>query len=223
MREGTGRRLAHHGLVAAALLVVATLAAAGLDIYGTAFLRSPKLEAPLEKDQLAASADTSDTLSFLDRPRPVPEIRFVDGSGRTMALADFHGRVILLNVWATWCVPCRKEMPALDRLQAALGGPDFQVVPLSIDRQGAAVVAPFYRELGLKALPIYIDQTGRATQALHTVGVPTSVLIDRDGREIARKMGAAGWDSPEMIKTIRQRLEGPARAGARRVGGSSAP
>jgi thiol-disulfide isomerase/thioredoxin len=210
----TQRRLIQHSAMAAALLLLAGVAALALNFYGSAFLRSPArqpIPAGADADQSAASPDGGKTLSFLAQPRPMPAIRFVDGDGHAMTLADFHGRVVLLNVWATWCVPCRKEMPALDRLQAALGAPDFQVVPLSIDRQGAAVVKPFYRDLGLKALGIYIDQTGDATQALKTVGVPTSVLIDRSGREIARKMGAAEWDSPEMVQLIQQHLGPPAQ------------
>lgn len=211
-------RLVHHAIIAAALLILAGIAAAELNLYGAAFLGSPEHHAipvQLIGGRPAASAGPSDTLSFLAQPRPVPEIHFVDGNGRAMTLADFRGRVILLNVWATWCVPCRKEMPALDRLQATLGSPDFQVVPLSIDRQGVAVVTPFYRKLGIEALGIYIDRTGDATQALKTIGVPTSVLIDRDGREIARKMGAAAWDSPKMIDLIRRHIE-PRHAAMRR-------
>lgn len=205
----TQRRFIQRSAIGAALLLLAGVAAVALNFYGAAFLRSPApqaIPADADADRSIVSPDEGQTLSFHEQPRPVPTIRFVDGNGHAMTLADFHGRAVLLNVWATWCVPCREEMPALDRLQKTLGGPDFQVIPLSIDRQGAAVVKPFYDGLGLKALGIYIDQSGDATQALKAVGVPTSLLIDRSGREITRKMGAAEWDSPEMIETIRQHL-----------------
>ena len=97
-------------------------------------------------------------------------------------------------------------MPTLNRLQAKLGGPDFQVIALSIDRQGLAVVKPFYREVGLSNLGIYIDQSAKAAQLLHAVGVPMTVLIDREGREVARKMGPAEWDSPDIVAIIRRYL-----------------
>ena len=217
------RRFLYHATLAATVLILAGAATVALNTYGTAFLRSPPRQDLTEADQSAPAPGATKTLSFLDQPSPLSAIHFIDGDGRAMTLADFRGRVILLNVWATWCVPCRKEMPALDRLQAALGGPDFQVIALSIDRQGAAVVKPFYRELGLKALGIYIDESATATQALHTIGIPTSVLIDREGREIARQMGAAEWDSPTMIDLIRSHIAPPHRAGTRNRIGAGDP
>ena len=100
-------------------------------------------------------------LAVLDRPRAVPEIHFSDEQGNDLILADFRGRVVLLNIWATWCVPCRKEMPALDRLQAKLGGKDFIVIPLSIDRQGVSPVRRFYQELGLENVGILCRSVGQ--------------------------------------------------------------
>src|SRR5216683_4193135 len=121
-----------------------------------------------------------------DERRSVPDLRFVDGDGRATSLGDFRGRVVLLNLWATWCVPCRREMPALDRLQAKLGGADFVVLPLSIDRGGLPPVKRFYEELGLQALGIFVDQSGAAMRELATPGIPTTLLVDRQGREIGR-------------------------------------
>lgn len=143
----------------------------------------------------------------LDKRRRVPDIGFADGEGRQLNLADFRGRLVLLNLWATWCAPCRREMPALDRLQAALGGPDFEVVALSIDRQGVSVVRDFFEKLKLEALAIYIDRSAKAEQTLSVVGIPTTLLIDRSGAEIGRAVGAAEWDDPEAIKVIRGFLE----------------
>ena len=205
-------------LVLGALLLLAGLAAVEIERTGTAFLRGyaevPKPAATAPADE--ASGEFNASFSFLGQPTPLPELRFVDGNGRAMSLADFRGRVVLLNVWATWCVPCRKEMPTLDRLQSQLGGSGFEVIALSIDRQGFAAVKPFYAELGLGSLRIYLDQSGKATHALKTVGVPTTLLIDRDGREIGRKLGPAAWDAPEMIAVIRRYME-PA-PGAQRIG-----
>jgi thiol-disulfide isomerase/thioredoxin len=117
---------------------------------------------PAEVATPATSVAATDPLeiSFFDQPRPLPEIVFTDADERARSLTDFRGRVVLLNLWATWCVPCRKEMPALDRLQATVGPSELLVLPLSMDRQGAAVVKPFYAGLGLKALGIYIDEVG---------------------------------------------------------------
>jgi hypothetical protein len=98
-------------------------------------------------------------------------------------------------------------MPALDRLQARLGGPDFQVLALSIDRKGIEAVKPFYLELGLGSLGIYLDRSGSAAHALNTEGVPTTLLIDREGREVGRKLGPAQWDEPDAIALIRGAIE----------------
>jgi thiol-disulfide isomerase/thioredoxin len=138
----------------------------------------------------------------LHEPRALPDIVFEDGQGRKRTLGDFRGRVVLLNVWATWCVPCREEMPTLDRLQQKLGGPDFEVLALSIDADGAAAVERFYGEIGIRALATYVDSTMRATGSLAVIGVPTTLLIDRGGREIGRRAGPVHWDSPEAVRLI---------------------
>jgi thiol-disulfide isomerase/thioredoxin len=148
-------------------------------------------------------------LSVFDQPRDLPEIRFADEEGHELTLADFRGRVALLNIWATWCVPCRKEMPTLDRLQARLGGKDFLVIALSIDREGVAPVKRFYQELKLEKLAIYVDPSGKRSRALAIPGVPTTLLIDRQAREIARKMGPAEWDGAEMVSLVERTIHAP--------------
>jgi len=138
-------------------------------------------------------------------PRQLGELRFQDGTGQARSLADFRGRVVLLNLWATWCGPCRKEMPSLDRVQKQLGGPGFEVVALSID-QNLDPVRGFYQKYGIKSLALYIDPSGEATTTLATVGVPTTLLVDRDGREVWRHVGPAEWDAPPLIDAIRKHL-----------------
>jgi thiol-disulfide isomerase/thioredoxin len=145
-------------------------------------------------------------LTVFDPPRPVPAIRFTDADGRARTLADFRGRVVLLDIWATWCGPCRKEMPSLDRLARSLGRADFVVLPVSIDRDGREVVEPFYRALGIDRLAIYLDPLGRGTSALSIPGVPITLLIDRRGRMVARKMGGAEWDGAQTVALIRSHL-----------------
>ena len=134
-----------------------------------------------------------------ETPREMLSMPFVDGDGRDLTLADFRGRVVLLNVWATWCAPCREEMPTLDRLQAKLGGDDFHVLPLSIDRAGLGPVLRFYDETGILHLGQYLAEDIRAMRALAVIGLPTTLLIDRQGLERGRLMGPAEWDSAEAI------------------------
>jgi len=150
-----------------------------------------------------------------ESPRPLSEIQFENSQGEAMSLADFRGKVVLLNIWATWCAPCRREMPTLDRLQAALGGPDFEVVALSIDRKGLSVVKEFYDGLGLRELVMYIDSSGKAPRELNALGVPTTLLIDREGKEVGRLLGPAEWDSPEMLAFIRGQIQRPSGASLR--------
>lgn len=137
-----------------------------------------------------------------DKPREMQSPPFVDGAGRDLTLADFRGRVVLLNIWATWCVPCREEMPTLDALQEKLGGDDFRVLPLSIDRAGMTVVRRFYDEIGIRHLGMYLADSTRAMLAFGALGLPTTILIDRDGFERGRLVGPAEWDSPEVMAQI---------------------
>lgn len=184
---------------------IAAFALAVLLVYR--YAPQPSIERPILKASLRVEPDLPEfTFAPLDEPRRLPDIAFTDGDGVKLNLADFRGRVVLLNLWATWCPPCRREMPALDRLQAAFGGPDFEVVALSIDKQGAPAVRDFYRELELQALAIYIDSSGKAPQRLGAIGIPTTLLIDRSNREIGRVVGAAEWDGPEALETIRRYL-----------------
>jgi thiol-disulfide isomerase/thioredoxin len=148
-----------------------------------------------------------------DAPKPIPDVRFTDGEGRPRTLADFRGKVVLLNVWAAWCVPCRKEMPTLDRLQAALGGGGFEVVALSIDRPGAEAVKTFYSEIGVQHLAVNVDASGEALSALAATGLPTTILIDAEA-ELGRLMGPAEWDAPDMVAFLKSVVE---REGERMV------
>jgi thiol-disulfide isomerase/thioredoxin len=171
------------------------------------------LTAPIEP----AGAQAPAGFTVHTSPRPLPDIQFENGEGEAMSLADFKGSVVLLNIWATWCAPCRREMPTLDRLQATLGGPDFQVVALSIDRKGLPVVQEFYAELGVQELGMYVDASGKASRELSALGVPTTLLIDREGKEVGRLLGPAEWGSPEMVAFIRGQIQRPSGASLRPV------
>jgi thiol-disulfide isomerase/thioredoxin len=211
MAESTAQRLISRLAILAAVAVSATmLLVMGYEYGRQAFSPESAVREPAPAAGASGSPELVSPLelSVFDQPRVLPELHFVDDQGHDLSLADFRGRVVLLNVWATWCVPCRKEMPALDRLQAKLGGNEFQVIPLSVDREGVAAVKRFYQELGLEKLAIYVDPSGKAGRALAVPGVPTTLLIDREGREIARKMGAAEWDAPEMVALVERTMHG---------------
>lgn len=191
-------------------MVGALAAALALYRYRSEFVihrsnREAVVMVPAPADNASALSDEF-RFSYFDQPRALPDLRFTDAEDHALSIANFLGRPIVLNLWATWCVPCRKEMPALDRLQAALGKSELLVLPLSLDRQGAPAVTQFYERLSLKSLGIYIDQSGKASSELNAAGVPTTLLIDRDGHEVGRKLGPAEWDSPEMIALIGEHL-----------------
>jgi len=151
----------------------------------------------------AAAQEAAKNLVIHDAPKAVSAVSFQNEQGEAQSLADFKGKVVLLNIWATWCGPCRKEMPALDRLQAALGGPDFEIVALSIDRGGIDVVRKFFAEIGIRNLAMYLDGSGQALRALAALGLPATLIIDREGREVGRLMGPAEWDAPEVVEFVR--------------------
>ncbi len=140
---------------------------------------------------------------FRKEPEALPEIKFQDGQGKERTLADWRGKVVLLNLWATWCVPCRKEMPALDRLQQALGSDKFEVVAISVDRKGIASAQAFLDDTKAGKLAVYVDTTLRTTSQLGAVGLPATLLIDANGREIGRLLGPAEWDSEDAKRLIR--------------------
>jgi thiol-disulfide isomerase/thioredoxin len=140
---------------------------------------------------------------FKKEPEALPEVRFQDASGAEKTLSDWRGKVVLVNLWATWCAPCRKEMPALDRLQKELGSAKFEVVAISIDRTGLAGARKFLDETGVKNLALYADPTTKLSSVLKAVGLPVTVLIDAEGREVGRLVGPAEWDSEDAKRLIR--------------------
>ncbi len=183
-----------------AIIVLLGLAAGALGVYVSVSLTEP---------QPPVTAQAAGGLPFAraSMPRQLPELRFTDAAGNALSMKDFRGRMVLLNIWATWCAPCREEMPALDRLQAQLGGSEFEVLALSVDQQGAEPVQKFFSEVGIKTLERHIDPTAQAAFKLGVVGLPATLLVDRQGREIGRHVGPAKWDAPEVVADLRRRLE----------------
>jgi len=154
---------------------------------------------PLARGEVAA-------VNIAAAPRRLPELTFTDTSGKPRTLADFRGRTVLFNLWATWCVPCRKEMPALDTLQAKLGGPTFEVVAVNIDTRNLDKPKAWLDEVGIKRLGYYADPSAKVFQDLKAVGkaigMPTTLLIDPNGCELGVLAGPAEWASDDAIKLI---------------------
>jgi len=140
-------------------------------------------------------------------PAPAPAISFADLSGNPVSLSDFAGKIILVNLWATWCEPCVREMPSLERMQARLGD-KITVVAISEDHGGSKAVEPFIGRLGLKSVKTYLDPKSAVERAFEVQGLPTSFLIDRKGRVLGRVEGAAEWDSPKLLETLESFLGG---------------
>jgi thiol-disulfide isomerase/thioredoxin len=135
-------------------------------------------------------------------PRGLADFTFSDGSGRSLTLDHFRDTLILVNVWATWCLPCKDEMASLDHLALLFANENIKIVPISIDVSGAVTVQSFYERLGLNNLAIYVDPSKNVMDALGITGIPTTVLVGRDGREIGRMVGPAQWDAPDSVKRI---------------------
>jgi thiol-disulfide isomerase/thioredoxin len=153
---------------------------------------------------VAGAQELPKNLIVNESPQPVGGLRFEDGRNQTRSLADFHGKVVLLNIWATWCTPCRKELPALEHLGAVLDGAEFAILAVSIDRGGIDAVRKLFGQLSIETLPIYIDTSSQAMRTARVNVLPTSLVIDRDGREVARIVGPADWDAAATIDYFRR-------------------
>jgi thiol-disulfide isomerase/thioredoxin len=155
--------------------------------------------APLAQGEVAA-------LAVDKSPAPAADVSFNQPDGKKTSLADFRGRTILLNLWATWCIPCRAEMPALDRLQAKFGGPEFEVVAVNIDTTRLDRPKAFFTENGVKNLSLYADPSADAFETLKVagkaLGLPTTLLIDKEGCEVGVMAGPAPWDKADGIRLI---------------------
>ncbi|MFL6800055.1 MAG: thiol:disulfide interchange protein TlpA [Xanthobacteraceae bacterium] len=159
--------------------------------------------APLARGEVAAFTPA-------EQPLRIPDLGFRDGSGDERHLREWHGRTVLLNLWATWCVPCRKEMPALDALQAELGSDAFQVVAINIDTRDPEKPRKWLAETGIGRLGFYADPSARVFQDLkmlgRAAGMPTTLLVDAAGCEVGTMAGPAEWASDDALKLVRAAL-----------------
>jgi thiol-disulfide isomerase/thioredoxin len=143
-------------------------------------------------------------------PEPLPPLTFQTMDGQEASLANYAGKVVVLNLWATWCAPCREEMPSLDRLQAQFADRGLVVLALSVDRAGPERVQQFLDEIGVKQLHVYRDPKAAATRAVKVPGLPATLLVDRRGNEVGRVLGIAQWDGPAAVAAVEKLLAEPA-------------
>jgi thiol-disulfide isomerase/thioredoxin len=198
-------------------LIVLCLCILGVMVYKIAYgtpasvaSETPVSEAP---PSAAPMGEALGKFTVLGAPRPAPEVTLTAHSGNSVALDSFRGHPVLINFWATWCAPCIEEMPSLVRLQAKLAG--LKILAVSEDRQGAAVVDPFVAKNGVEKLAIFLDPENDAGHAFQVEGLPTSVLIGADGREVGTLEGAAQWDSAAMLDRLKPYVDGGTAAAAR--------
>jgi len=156
---------------------------------------------PIMREFFPLKLPTADLVAD-NSARALTDFTFSDGFARKLTLDDFQGTFILLNIWATWCRPCQEEMVSLNHLALLFAKKNIKIVPISIDVSGAVTVQSFYGSLGLNDLSIYVDPSKKVMDALRISGIPTTILIGPDGREIGRMLGPAKWDSPESVKHI---------------------
>jgi thiol-disulfide isomerase/thioredoxin len=177
---------------------------AGTDPACKGAVETARRIAPFARGEVAA-------LGVVKASKPLPPLAFKDASGTEKTLADWRGRTVLLNLWATWCVPCRKEMPALDALQARLGGPDFDVVAVNIDTRDADKPKAWLKDTGIGKLGYYADNSAKVFQDLKAAGkafgMPTTLLIDPNGCELAALAGPAEWASDDAVKLVTAALK----------------
>jgi thiol-disulfide isomerase/thioredoxin len=182
---------------------------AGGDPACRAAVNTAKRIAPLAHGEVAA-------VTMATTPLKLPDLAFEDADGKPKKLSDWHGKTVLVNLWATWCVPCRKEMPALERLQTKLRGPNFEVVAINIDTRDPEKPKKFLADANLTQLGYFNDQKAKVFQDLKSIGralgMPTSVLVDGQGCEIGTIAGPAEWDSEDAIKLIEAAVK-PSAAG----------
>ena len=199
------RRLAH----SAVALPLATLLYAAVAPSANA----AGLDAATREDLREMRDGTMTKLVVHDEARARPEGTFLDGEGAQTTLADFAGRVVLVNFWATWCPPCRAEMPSIDALAEGMAGEDFAVVALSTDFGGLAKPRGFFQEIGVENLPLYLDADKEVSRAAGVTGLPVTLLLDREGREVARLIGDAHWDEPAARAIVSRLIEATGGAG----------
>jgi thiol-disulfide isomerase/thioredoxin len=192
------------------------LAALAASLYAAALLGATPAAALSPEARAAVEAARSGAMTRMvvhDAPRAAVAVPFTDGEGAERRLTDWPGKVVFVNFWATWCPPCLKEMPSIDRLSAAMEGADFEVIAISTDRGDIGKPRRWLAENGIRTLELFHDPRFKLAQAAQLLGQPTTLLLDREGREIARFTGDTEWDAPEAQALIRSVIAATAAEG----------
>ena len=193
----------------AAVIITALAGVASIGLAGCDQKQEPPKQAAAAPAAATGPKVHLDKLKWVEMPKAAAQTPFTDAEGKTHALAEFAGKVVLVNFWATWCGPCVEEMPTLDALQATLGGAKFAVIAINQDREGLKVAEPFAKVNAWKNLPLYLEPPGQFQSDADLRGLPTSILIDRQGREVARLEGENAWNAPEMVAAIKEFIDKP--------------
>jgi thiol-disulfide isomerase/thioredoxin len=184
----------------APLMIAGLVSLAAIPVSGAAFASGPELKGHMQNFILAPVS------------RSRSGVQWKDGNGKDVGLDTYKGKVVLVNFWATWCAPCIRELPSLDRMQAALGGDDFQVIALNIDREGKRKAKRMVRRLKLKNLSLNLDREVKAAKTLGVLNMPTTFLFDAKGREVGKLEGGAEWDEKESLALIKYFIDNPDHA-----------
>ena len=172
-----------------------------LSYEATVFAKGPNLTGPMKKFQLTPiTKNSTDETGYFN---------WKNAKGEVLSLSNFKGKIVLLNFWATWCLPCIKELPSMERLQAKFKENDFTIIAISLDRGGKSVAARLLRRLKLKKLTLYIDKENKSAQKLGVKFMPTTFIFDRESRKLGKLQGGIEWDSPNAEALIKYFINNP--------------
>jgi thiol-disulfide isomerase/thioredoxin len=186
--------------------LIAILAVAGALSLAALYLIARPQSNDSSPDEASPAAQQAVSAGYRSEKTPLPDAVFQNDRGETLSTADFRGRWILLNLWASWCLPCREELPSLDRLQAQLGSKEFEVVAVSMDRNGMEEAEAFLLEAKATHLALYGDPTSKMMFVLKAVGLPTTFLISPKGEIVGRFVGPVDWDTPQTRELIQSAI-----------------
>ena len=189
------------------------LAAGAISLVGCIWILAPKNDpSPAHASAGPKRMGHMQSFEMASSLRPRPTVAWKDDAGLEVSLANFSGKVVMLNFWASWCSPCLRELPSINRLQARLGSDQFTVVALNVDRGGKSVASRYTRRLNLDKLNLYLDQDNNTVKSMKLQSMPTTIIFDAKGREVGKLVGSAEWDSEEAVGLLQWFIDNPGHA-----------